>query len=128
MGQPHIVVHQQEFFQLRLIKGLRRAYRALCKPRGLGRGIGVECCPLDVSATWPEPRADYFVRVGFACDEIRSARSGARRPEKRVTARSKLPQKKCTGLALPRKPVRNCLNTRSTFTRIWKKRRTASGS
>ena len=33
--------------------------------------------------------------------------SGAARPEKRVTARSKLPQKKCTGLALPRKPVRN---------------------
>jgi hypothetical protein len=32
---------------------------------------------------------------------------GAVRPEKRVTARSKLPQKKCTGLALPKKPVRN---------------------
>ena len=30
--------------------------------------------------------------------------SGAGRPEKRVTARSKLPQKKCTGLHLPRKP------------------------
>src|SRR2546429_9914309 len=27
--------------------------------------------------------------------------SGARRPEKRVDARSKLPQKKCTGLDLP---------------------------
>jgi hypothetical protein len=27
--------------------------------------------------------------------------SGARRPEKRVEARSKLPQKKCTGLDLP---------------------------
>ena len=36
---------------------------------------------------------------------------GALRPEKRVTARSKLPQKKCTGLALPMKPVRNCANT-----------------
>ena len=29
---------------------------------------------------------------------------GAVRPENRVTARSKLPQKKCTGLALPMKP------------------------
>ena len=39
--------------------------------------------------------------------------SGARRPEKRVTARSKLPQKKCTGLALPRNPVRKRRKTRS---------------
>jgi hypothetical protein len=38
---------------------------------------------------------------------------GARRPENLVTARSKLPQKRCTGLHLPRKPVRKCLNTRS---------------
>ena len=29
-------------------------------------------------------------------------RSGALRPEDRVTARSKLPQKRCTGLTLPR--------------------------
>ena len=33
--------------------------------------------------------------------------SGACRPEKRVTARSNPPQKKWTGLDLPRKPVRN---------------------
>ena len=37
---------------------------------------------------------------------------GAVRPEKRVTARSKLPQKKCTGLALPRKRARNSVITR----------------
>ena len=49
-------------------------------------------------------------------------KAGARRPEKRVTARSKLPQKKCTGLALPTKPVRNCLNTRSIWTRACQKR------
>ena len=40
--------------------------------------------------------------------------NGARRPEKRVTARSKLPQKKWTGLHLPMKAVRNSRNTRST--------------
>src|SRR5438094_2696248 len=38
-------------------------------------------------------------------------RSGARRPEKRVTARSKLPQKKCTGLHLPINSQRNVSNT-----------------
>ena len=31
--------------------------------------------------------------------------AGAGRPEKRVTAKSNPPQKKCVGLALPRKPV-----------------------
>ena len=32
-----------------------------------------------------------------------------RAPEKRVTARSNAPQKKCTGLLLPMKRPRNCL-------------------
>jgi hypothetical protein len=40
--------------------------------------------------------------------------SGARRPEKRVTAISNAPQKKCTGLDLPMNRARNALNTRST--------------
>src|ERR687892_283479 len=51
---------------------------------------------------------------------------GASRPEKRVTARSKLPQKKCTGLDLPRKPVRNSLNTRSACTSARQNRCTAA--
>ena len=38
---------------------------------------------------------------------------GAVRPEKRVTARSKLPQKKCTGLTLPMKRARNSFITRA---------------
>ena len=41
---------------------------------------------------------------------------GAGRPEKRVTARSKLPQKKWTRLALARKPVRKSLKMRSACT------------
>jgi len=45
-------------------------------------------------------------------------RSGAGRPEKRVTARSKLPQKKWTGLALPMNRERNSLKMASTVTRI----------
>ena len=45
-------------------------------------------------------------------------RAGARRPENRVTARSKLPQKKCTGLRLAQKLPRNFLNTPALETRI----------
>jgi hypothetical protein len=43
---------------------------------------------------------------------------GARRPENRVTAKSKLPQKKWTGLHLPMNAVRNSCSTRSTCKRI----------
>ena len=42
---------------------------------------------------------------------------GAGRPEKRVVARSKPPQKKWTGLALPTKPVWKRFRTRSTWTK-----------
>src|SRR5882672_928194 len=55
-------------------------------------------------------------------------RSGARLPEKRVTARSKLPQKKCTGLHFPTKPARNSWKTFSHTTRILQKRCAYSGS
>ena len=54
------------------------------------------------------PHYRNLVRIGFArhrigqVQERRPDGSGALRPENRVTARSKLPQKKCTGLALPR--------------------------
>src|SRR5918912_896699 len=47
---------------------------------------------------------------------------GAGRPEKRVTARSKLPQKKCTGLTLPMKRARNALSTRSAWRSTRQKR------
>src|SRR6266446_2138455 len=55
-------------------------------------------------------------------------RSGARLPEKNVRARSKLPQKKCTGLLLPIKKERCCLNILSVCTRTRQKRLTYCGS
>ena len=66
----------------------------------------------------------------YASRVIRSApaRSGARRPEKRVTARSKLPQKKCTGLALPMKRARNAPRTRLVARSTRQKRCAHSGS
>ena len=50
------------------------------------------------------------------------SRGGAGRPEKRVTARSKLPQKKWTGLHLPTKLAAPASNTRATCTRMRQKR------
>ena len=56
------------------------------------------------------------MRIGLARNGIGQMRNAAGmlrrlRPEKRVTARSNEPQKKCTGLDLPRKPVRKWLIT-----------------
>src|SRR5487761_1716403 len=53
---------------------------------------------------------------------------GARRPENRVTARSKLPQKKCTGLDLPMNRPRNSSKTESAETSARQKRFAYSGS
>ena len=66
----------------------------------------------------------------YASRVIRSApsRSGARRPEKSVTARSKLPQKKWTGLALPMKRARNSPRTRLVARSTRQKRCAHSGS
>src|SRR4051812_8972528 len=56
------------------------------------------------------------------------SRGGAVLPEKRVTARSKLPQKNCTGLHFPRKEHRDSENTRCTCRRICQKRRAYTAS
>ena len=62
-----------------------------------------------------------------------ASRSGLRRPaatlpQNRVTHRSKLPQKKCTGLIFPRNPVANRLNTVSAYSSTRWNRCTDSGS
>ena len=53
--------------------------------------------PLPGQNPWLITSCEYDSRVTASAP----GRSGARRPEKRVTARSKLPQNKCTGLHLP---------------------------
>src|SRR5437879_12572343 len=53
---------------------------------------------------------------------------GARRPEKRVTARSKLPQKKCTGLDFPTKCARNWFKTQADCATMRQQRVAYSGS
>src|SRR5437764_10554500 len=55
-------------------------------------------------------------------------RPGALRPENRVTAKSKLPQKKCTGLDFPIKRDLNWLKIASTDTRMRQNFSTDSGS
>src|SRR3954463_6332572 len=56
------------------------------------------------------------------------SRGGAARPENLVTARSKAPQKKCTGLHLPTKSQREPSNTRATLERIVQQRFASTGS
>src|SRR5512140_247369 len=54
----------------------------------------------------PGQKPNEITSCEYASRVTRSApgRSGARLPEKRVEARSKLPQKKCTGLCFPSHP------------------------
>ena len=72
--------------------------------------------------------------VSLAGDRVRqpghTARGAAARSGRRSGSppRSKLPQNRWTGLALPRKEVRNSLSTRSTCTSASKNRCTAAAS
>src|SRR5579864_5068660 len=72
----HVVVHQQEFFHLRMIEGCGGANFAFRKAGWFGRGRRVECGPDDVASTGPESRAAYLVRVGFAGDGVGSGPFG----------------------------------------------------
>src|SRR5829696_9024834 len=56
------------------------------------------------------------------------SRGGAGRPEKRDQARSKLPQKKWTGLLLPTNAQRDALSTCSQDTRMRQNRFAYAGS
>jgi hypothetical protein len=68
---------------------------------------------------YPRAVADFYAEVLRSLSELGlGVNGGALRPEKRVTARSKLPQKKCTGLHLPMNPVRNLKSTRSAWRRM----------
>ena len=87
-------------------RGLPRR-RGCAKARGRRIGIGIERRKVDRSAARPKAGGRDLMAVGLARDVVGQAGmppgcSGAVRPEKRVTARSKLPQKRCTGLTLPR--------------------------
>ena len=111
IGGAHVVVHQQELLELRMIESSLEADLPLGETGRLRRSVGVESRSFDVAAARPESRTAHLVRVGFASNRVGSRTLGALLPEKRVTARSKLPQKKCTGLTLPRKPARNSFKT-----------------
>src|SRR5260221_8041163 len=56
------------------------------------------------------------------------SRGGARLPEKRLTARSKAPQKKCEGLHLPTKEQRACVYTSSICRKMRQHRFAKTGS
>ena len=91
----------------------RRLQRLERKPCGFRCGIGIEGGRGNCRIAGPEPEADHLVRVRFARDRVRAGISGARRPENRVSARSKLCQNRCTGLLLPLNQPLNVFNVSS---------------
>ena len=127
-GLAHIVVVQEELLALIAVESGRGAYDRLTEFCRFRRGIGVIGGLAVPSIAGPEAEADDLVGVSLARDQIGAGPMRARRPENRVTARSKLPQKKWTGLALPSQLVWNCLNTSADFIRMRQKRCAASGS
>jgi hypothetical protein len=131
-GIAYGLVRQNELAQGSVEAGVGR-YRSVAEPRLCGIGIGIESSVRKRIIARPEPGATDLVRIGFARDCVgqsgySTGMARGSRPEKRVTARSKLPQKKCTGLALPKKPVRKSLNTRSACTSARQKRWAAAWS
>ena len=96
------------------------------KPRRLRDGIGIISGP----STAPPPGQKPALQTSweYAGPLIAPFRCGASRPENRVQAKSKLPQKKCTGLHLPMNRARNCSITLEVETRIRHHRWAYSGS
>jgi hypothetical protein len=102
-------------------------YRPVAEACRLRIGVGVEGGMREGVVAWPEPGAAHLVRVGLARNRVGQSGNVTRvergRPSREtVTARSKLPQKKGTWLALPRNPLRKSLKARSTCTRVRQKR------
>src|ERR1700724_2880531 len=53
-----------------MIEGRRRFNLLLGEAGGVGRSISVECRAVDFATAWPESRADDFMRIGFAGDDV----------------------------------------------------------
>ncbi len=72
VSSAHVVVHQQEFFHLRMVVSALRTNPLFRETRRLGRRIGVESGSRNVTSTRPKSGTAHFVRVGFASDGIGS--------------------------------------------------------
>ena len=108
---PHVVIHQQKFFQLRMIESLLRAALFVRQTRGARGGIGVERrAPLISPPPGQNPGTDHLVRVGLAGDRIgsRPLRSTPPGEASDGTDRS-FPRKNALGCTLPRNRARNSL-------------------
>src|SRR5258708_10281764 len=79
-GQANVVVHQQKLFQLRMIESRRGLNALLGKTGRLRCSISVEGGTFDFATAWPEPRADYFVRISFAGNDVGPGALGSTPP------------------------------------------------
>src|SRR5207344_249975 len=123
-----IIVGQEELAHAGTVQSRTGTNSGCLQSRRFRNGIRVERRRFERFVTLPKPTTDHFMRVGFACNPVCPSRSGARRPEKRETARSKLPQKKWTGLHLPMNEHRQFVSASCTRDSTFRQRSTYVGS
>src|SRR5437016_4709129 len=66
----HIVIHKKELAELLVIKSCVRADPASRQPLWLGSHVGIEGCPLNITAAGPKPDTANFMRIGFTCNRV----------------------------------------------------------
>jgi hypothetical protein len=103
---PDGVVGQKEFAKRFVIERLLRLDGVVAEAIGRRVSVGIEGWRLIPGPPGQKPplltSCEYASRVTESATLGAPGCGGAGRPENRVTARSKLPQKKCTGLTFPR--------------------------
>ena len=92
-GLPHILIQQDELGQLGAPEGTVRTDGFLCQPCRGWQHIGIEGRRLNGPAAGPKPTAALFCARRLRGSRRRRRGAGARRPEKRVTARSQALQR-----------------------------------
>ena len=71
-GGAHIIIHQQEFAQLFVVKRRRGAHRPLAKSIRRGHRVGIECRSFDVASARPKTHAADFVRIRLPSHGVRA--------------------------------------------------------
>src|SRR6266851_6164473 len=99
--RSHIVIHQQELFQLRVVESRLQPNALFTKAGRLRRGIRVKRWSLNIPATGPEPGATHFVRVSLARDAIRTGTLRRRPPRETSDRKIETPTEKMHRAGLP---------------------------
>src|SRR4029077_10917946 len=98
--KTNIVIHQKEFFHLRMVKRLARTDPTLPEARRFRGGVSVECRTFDLAAARPESCADHFVRISLARDQVGSLALRSAPPGKARDAQVETTPKEVDGAVL----------------------------